>query len=85
MEGISIFPNPVEDKTVHVNMVGQPMGAYQVQLVNNIGQVVYKGVSSVQSQNSSFTIKLGTNVETGIYQLNISNGIMKTSRKVFIK
>lgn len=83
--GISIFPNPVEDKTIHVSMIGQTPGEYQVQLINNIGQIFYKGVYSVQSQNSGFTIKLGTNVEKGIYQLNITNASMKSSKKVFIQ
>ncbi len=84
-DGISIFPNPVEDKTVHVKMVGQAPGRYEFQLVNSIGQVIYKGATVLQNENFSFYIKLGSQVKKGIYKLNINGGDMKTSRQVFVQ
>jgi len=35
---MTVYPNPVKDKVVSVQMVNQPKGVYVVQIINNLGR-----------------------------------------------
>jgi hypothetical protein len=79
---ITVYPNPVIDNKIQVQFRNQQPGIYNYDLVNAIGQVVYKGRVTVNSEFSSETIDPGTALGKGNYQLRISNesGTVKSIR-----
>ena len=83
---ISVYPNPVVDKSVHIYFRNQEEGTYQVQLTNKLGQVVYNGKVSVSGTMMHKVIVLGNTVSTGQYQLTITaqNGA-RTIQKLVIE
>ena len=79
--GISIYPNPVIGKTAHIRFENQPQGLIRLQLINEIGQVVYNG--SLQTDTSSSKqVFFGNHINSGTYQLKV---IFQDNRSVVQK
>ncbi len=74
---ISVYPNPVSGKIIHIQFVDQPHGTYQLLLTNKTGQVVYTGAFRVNNASFVEDIKLHSATAAGNYQLSISseNGV----------
>jgi hypothetical protein len=69
---ISVYPNPVVDKTMQLRFVNQPKGQYIIHLTNAQGQTVYS--FSMQLNNGTVTesIHLRKSVAAGSYQLAVT-------------
>ena len=75
LQSIDVYPNPVVDRKIFIHFKNQQEGKYGIQLLNNIGQVVFKKevyVKYVPDMTTSFDL-LKAN-PAGIYQLKISTG-----------
>lgn len=68
---ISVYPNPVYDKTIYVNFRNQQKGNYMLQLTNKLGQLIYQDVLYVDQPNVVQTIRPGSMTASGTYQLTI--------------
>jgi len=70
-QAITVYPNPVTNKTVSLKFTGMEKGAYLLTLVNELGQTVFSqqlvhsGVNSIQS------VKFGSSIAKGNYYLRI--------------
>ncbi|MDB5200791.1 MAG: hypothetical protein JWQ27_200 [Ferruginibacter sp.] len=83
---IGVYPNPVEGNIMNVQFSNQANGAYQLQLTNKAGQLVYKGTVQVSNSNDVQSVNLGNGTSKGIYQLTITSANGTTStQQVFIK
>ena len=69
--GITIYPNPVKNNTIILQFNNQKAGAYQIQLINNTGQVMYKNTIQNNGGSSTGSINLPARLAAGIYQLEI--------------
>lgn len=72
-KSISVYPNPVVNKTMQVQFSNQEKGSYRLQLSNKLGQVVYSGTVILSSNNVIKAVRLDNSVSAGIYQLRIVN------------
>ncbi len=83
---IAVSPNPVENKTMQLQMGNQAKGLYSVQLINNAGQTVYRGSITVNNYMQTNSIELDRNTATGNYQLLIvsANGD-KTAKQIMVQ
>jgi hypothetical protein len=70
-EGISIYPNPIVGKVIHLYFNGQEAGEYAIRIANQLGEIIHRGVLSVNGTRASGTIKLGYEISKGNYQLLI--------------
>ncbi|WP_255155842.1 fibronectin type III domain-containing protein [Ferruginibacter sp. HRS2-29] len=68
---ISVYPNPVEGKTINLRFTDMTEGSYQLQLTNKLGQVVYSGMASVTAASFVKNITLSKVVTAGTYQMKI--------------
>jgi hypothetical protein len=68
---VSIYPNPVKDRTMNVHFINLSPGKYKLQLSNKMGQVVYATSVDVTGTNYVRTIKLDHVITIGTYQLSI--------------
>ncbi|MFT3908120.1 MAG: autotransporter-associated beta strand repeat-containing protein [Ferruginibacter sp.] len=82
---ISIYPNPVVDKTLNISFVNQPAGEYNLQLSNKLGQVVYKNSITISSSSITRSFALGNEIAPGIYQLVLSSPKNKYIEQVIVK
>ncbi len=86
MDGIiSVYPNPVVNKTVNISFKAQPGGLYKIKLINQLGQVVYS--TDIQVTGSVFVkpLNLNQDIISGHYLLSIENAAsVKKVEQIFI-
>lgn len=68
---ISVFPNPIKDGIIHLELNNQPSGIYKIKLYNSIGQVIVSQNIS-HTEGSSKEIINCQNLSKGIYQLEVN-------------
>lgn len=65
----SVYPNPVVNNTIHLQLNNLPTDTYKVNIYNTAGQTVYTTNITYNGGNSAQIITT-TNLAKGIYQLN---------------
>lgn len=70
---IIVSPNPVEDNSIHLQLINQPKGKYELRLMNTNGAQLFKTTIINADGNSVQTIKAPSTLAKGIYQLEIIN------------
>lgn len=68
---ITVYPNPVINRTISVEFTGMDKGVYALRLMNAIGQVVFTQQLTHTGGSGTQTIGLGNNFAGGSYQLEI--------------
>ena len=82
--GIVIYPNPIKEGKIHLQMGNQSAGNYQLSVTNNNGQVIYSGIIQNNSNNSNFLIDIKPIPVSGLYNLQIINPQNKISTQKII-
>ena len=84
--GITVFPNPVNDRLIKVNFVQQEPGTYVIQISNKIGQEVFNRSIVLGSKSQLIPLQVAADLPEGLYTLTItgSNGFVAT-RQVLIQ
>ncbi|MFT3679102.1 MAG: T9SS type A sorting domain-containing protein [Ferruginibacter sp.] len=83
---ISIYPNPVTGNTVNVQFINQPAGKYNLQLLNNTGQVIEVSTVFVSGSYMVYSMQLKNGLPEGTYQLQVNSPAdIKTVKKVMIQ
>jgi type IX secretion system substrate protein len=67
---ISVYPNPVTDGAIHLQMKNEASGVYGIKLMNSLGQVIFISKIAHAENNSTETISAGQ-LPKGIYQLEV--------------
>lgn len=70
---VNVYPNPVTGKKMNVAFHNLKTGVYQVQLINNLGQVSFRSSVQVNQSDLLKQIGLANTMPAGNYQLVISN------------
>ena len=70
-DGMSIFPNPVTNGIINLQMNNMPAGVYNVRVFNGLGQAIVNRQINHAAGNSSEAIQLGKGAVKGIYQLEV--------------
>ncbi|UAY51599.1 autotransporter-associated beta strand repeat-containing protein [Ferruginibacter albus] len=83
---ISVFPNPVTDKSIHLYMNNQPQGLYTICLFDMSGRLVFQNKISVSNHQSLYKLSITKTMTTGLYKMEIGNiGIADKYINVLIK
>jgi Secretion system C-terminal sorting domain len=69
---IIIYPNPVIDGAITIQLNNMPAGKYAVKLLNNLGQKLLDKIIQHAEGSSSELITVDKNMPHGIYQLEIT-------------
>lgn len=75
-KNILVYPNPVTNKTLELQLTGAGAGNYMLAIYNVAGQKIYAHSYAVAGSNALITTAL-KNVPAGIYQLQITNTSVK--------
>lgn len=68
---ITIFPNLVVDNNIHLQFINQLLGNYQINLINNAGQIIFNRELLVNGDAVSIKLTLDKKIPIGIYQIQI--------------
>ena len=83
---IYVFPNPVTESTLHLQMNSMPKGDYSTRLINNLGQVINTSKIYHQTATATEAIQPKHKLFTGVYQLQITEPNKKaTTIQIFVK
>ena len=69
--GISIYPNPVINKTVHIQFINQPKGSYLLEIINTAGSTIYTKTIHSDVNNFIELMQIKESTPSGDYQLKI--------------
>ena len=84
--GNFIYPNPVKNKQINLQMNNQAIGSYKLAVTNNSGQIIYSSTIQNNGNNSRFVITLNNEVASGMYNLQITNPSYKlTTQKIIVE
>ena len=72
VDPITVYPNPVIDRTMIVQFTDMLKGIYTVRLINTIGQTVMIRQLSHSGGNASHIVTLDKNIFNGTYRLEIA-------------
>lgn len=67
----TIYPNPVSDGTIGLQMKNADAGVYSIKLINQLGQVVDKSILNHSGGTATQSFKLPGEPGDGVYQLEI--------------
>ena len=83
--GISIFPNPVLDRKMNIQLDGFEAGKYTLNVYNINGQNVL--TTSINMENSSIaqTIALPNSTKAGVYQVELTNGANRVVKTITVQ
>ncbi len=69
---INIFPNPIVNNIIHLEIADQPAGSYTIMILNNSGQIFYQSTINHSGGNFIQTIRPNQTLENGVYQVQVS-------------
>ena len=69
---ISIYPNPIVNGVVNVQLINQPAGVYGIRLLNPLGQVIVSKSVTHAEGTSTEPIKWDYKLAHGMYQLEVT-------------
>lgn len=85
-ESISIYPNPVENKTAWIHFTAQPTGKYRIQLFGENAQQLFADDISIATAITTVPVRLNKELPAGYYQLVITGaGGRKSIHKIFVR
>ena len=83
---IKIYPNPVNNNIINLQLTNQPKGNYLLKFTNNIGQTIYSTNMQSNSINSTLSINIPGKLTSGVYNLEVNTPDNKTStQKVIVE
>ena len=68
---ITIYPNPVINHSIGLQLAGLQKGNYQLRLLNTMGQVIFTHTLFHNGTNAAQTFKVGKNISSGYYSLEV--------------
>ena len=77
-DGISVYPNPVFDRTVKLSFANQPAGDYKIQLMELSGKVISEKNVSINSKIQLVEFSLPQLLAKGSYLVKTTGDTNKT-------
>jgi len=78
---VSVFPNPVRDGNVNIQLSAMPAGKYTIAAYSNVGQLIYSKSISYSSGLSTEVVALPANLANGVYTLVVNDTKKQISRQ----
>ena len=80
----TVYPNPVKDGIVSLQMSNVEKGIYTVKIFNNAGQEVANRIITSNGGSSTQTITLGKGTAKGNYKMQITGGTTLVTKSVIV-
>lgn len=81
---LKIYPNPVTNNIINLQLANQPKGNYLLKLTNNIGQIIYSTNMQSNSTYNTLSINIPGKLTSGVYNLEVNTPDNKTSAQTVI-
>ncbi len=81
---LNVYPNPVINKKVNVEIANLKTGFVTIAIYNNVGQMIYSKPINYSGNTMVQTITLPSTIKKGIYQLQVSDGVTNIKKSLII-
>ena len=68
---IAVYPNPITNGVVHLQLKHQPAGQYNIRLLNPAGQLILSRNTEISAENHTEKINWDYKLSHGMYQLEV--------------
>lgn len=82
---LTVYPNPVTNKQVNVQLSNLNKGSYSIEVYNNLGQAILSKAIQFDGGTTSLSLQLPTSVNAGLYRLSVSNGITRINKTISVQ
>jgi len=83
--GVTVFPNPVTNHTLNLQIAGIDAGKYAINIYSISGQRVSTTSINVSGGSLSQSVVLPSAVKAGTYQLELTNGSTKVVKAISVQ
>jgi hypothetical protein len=73
VSNVKVYPNPVVNHAINLQISNEPTGNYKVSLYNNVGQLLLIKTISYAGNDNVQLIDIPNNIGSGIYQLLVTD------------
>lgn len=82
---VTVYPNPITNKLVNVQLSNLSRGSYSIEVFNNLGQAILTKAILFDGGTTSLSLQLPTSVKAGLYRLSVSNGVTKINKSISVQ
>lgn len=82
---VTVYPNPITNKQVNVQLSNLSKGNYSIEVYNNLGQAILSKAIQFDGGSTSLSLQLPTSVNAGLYRLSVSNGVTRISKTISVQ
>jgi hypothetical protein len=82
---VTVYPNPVKNKTANIIFSNMAAGSYQLFVYSNDGRLVYQKNINHNGVSGSYTVSLPQHLPSGTYNLKVSNDPVKHNQLLVIE
>lgn len=82
---VTVYPNPITNKQVNVQLSNLSKGSYSIEVYNNLGQAILSKAIQLDGGTTSLSLQLPTSVNAGLYRLSVSNGVTKINKTISVQ
>lgn len=69
---VSVYPNPLTGKKLFIRFQNQPVGDYKILVLNDAGQQINSGSTTMSGNDHLMSINWNTNLPHGVYTIQIT-------------
>lgn len=82
---VTVYPNPIVNRQVNVQLSNLSKGSYTVEVYNNLGQAILTKTIQMDGASTSLSLQLPNSVNSGLYRLTVSNGTLKFNKTISVQ
>lgn len=82
---LTVYPNPVINKQLNIQLSNLSEGSYQLKVFNTLGQVILNKAVQFVGGTTSFNLQLPTSTNAGLYKLAVSNGVTSFDKTLYVQ
>ncbi|MBC7721622.1 MAG: T9SS type A sorting domain-containing protein, partial [Pedobacter sp.] len=82
---VQVYPNPVNNGNLNVQLSNLNKGNYSISVYNTIGQIIYTKNIVCNNLNTVLSIALPTSVKAGTYNLKITDGTTSITKTISVQ
>ncbi|HEX8331463.1 MAG TPA: T9SS type A sorting domain-containing protein, partial [Segetibacter sp.] len=79
---ITIYPNPLVNNTISLQLTNIKKGKYTITLMNKLGQLLYRSRVDLEGGSSTHTLRINSSFPKGIYHLQVSGEDVKIVKRL---
>jgi hypothetical protein len=83
--GVTVYPNPVKNGMVNLEVSALVKGVYTAQLLNSEGRTINTSTINHEGGTANYKLQLPSKLKSGLYNLVVLSNDFKVTRQIFVE